>query len=292
LRILTVDDVSYNSRVEQAGEGVILPMVKNPIIVVTDRANRLFYEALIIDDERIVIHDLADVYESFGICGCTVLLLDTGHTPEKGLQLLARVKTCCMSVPIIFLTDVSSEELVISAFKAGVREYFKKPVSMPELQNSIVTLLRLRRSTVDTRIPHTVHQGLIEQGETLTLNSELPDGLLRTVRYLNEHLTENIHLDKVAEEAGMSKYHFCRIFKKSLGMSPMQFLTISRIELAKVLLRKSGASITSVIYKVGFNDISGFNRQFKKLTGMTPTDFKESLKIIGQNHWGHNRNGL
>lgn len=253
-------------------------MIKDPIVVVTDRANRFFYEALLIDDERIVIHDIAVANESFGICGSTVMLLDSGHAPEKGLQLLARVKKCCVSVPIIFLTDVSSEELVISAFKAGVREYFKKPVGMSELRNSIVTLLSLRRSTVDTRIPHTARQEMTEQGETHPLNSDLPDGLLRTVRYLKEHLAENIYLDKVAEEAGMSKFHFCRIFKESLGMSPMQFLTISRIERAKALLRKSGASITSVIYTVGFNDISGFNRQFKKVTGMTPSTFKESLK--------------
>lgn len=254
-------------------------MVKAPIVVVTERTNRFFYEALMIDEERIEIYDLAEANESFGFCGYTVMLLDTGYTPEKGLQLLARVKKCCTSVPIIFLTDVSSEELVISAFKAGIREYFKKPVSMYELQNTIVTLLNLRRCTVDTRIPHTALQAMIRQGDDTTpLNSDLSDGLLRTIRYLKEHLAENICLDEVAEEAGMSKFHFCRIFKESIGMSPMQYLTISRIERAKALLRKSGATITSVIYSVGFNDISGFNRQFKKVTGMTPSTFKESLK--------------
>jgi AraC family transcriptional regulator len=253
-------------------------MIKDPLVVVTDPANRLFYEALLIEDERVVIHDITEANESFGVCGSAVILLDSGPSPEKGLQLLKRIKKCCASVPVIFLTDVSSEELVISAFKAGVREYFKKPVNMSELQNSIVALLNLRRTTIETRIPYTARQEMTELSDTLPLNSDLSDGLLRTVSYLKEHLAENICLNKMAEEAGMSKFNFCRIFKESLGMSPMQFLTVSRIERAKALLRKSGASITSVIYMVGFNDISGFNRQFKKATGMSPSTFKKSLK--------------
>lgn len=253
-------------------------MVHDPIIVVTDRANRTFYEALEIKDERVAIHDLTEAYESFGTCGSTVMLLDAGHSPEKGLQLLTRIRKCCVSVPVIFLTDVSSEEVVISAFKAGVREYFKQPVNMSELQKCIETLLKLRRSTVDTRIPHNTRQERIDQGSDLFLHSGTHDGLLRTVRYLKEHLDEDISLDKVSEEAGMSKFHFCRIFKESFGMSPMQFLTFNRIERAKVLMQKSGLSISSVIFKVGFNDISGFNRQFKKVTGMTPSTFKASLR--------------
>lgn len=253
-------------------------MVKDPIIVVADRVNHAFYETLTIHDEQIVIHDLANAYESIGLCGSTVMLLDAGHTPEKGLQLLIRVKQCCVSVPIIFLTDVSSEELVLAAFKAGIREFFKKPVTLDDVRGAVTTLLDLRRSSYEARIPHKWQQEMIEKVETLSLNSDLPDTILRAVRYFNDHLSEKIYLDTVAEEAGMSKFHFCRTFKDHLGMSPMQFLTISRIERAKMLLHKSGSSITSVVYKVGFNDISEFNRQFKKITGMPPSAFKESLK--------------
>lgn len=246
------------------------------ICITADQAHRHFYEGLHLDEGRFRFVALAEAYESVGACGVSIVILDAGYTPDAGLLLLKRLKQCCVSVPIIFLTDVSSEDVVIAAFKAGAREYFRKPVDQAELQATITDLASLRRATVDSRIPHTTHPAI--DSSPLRLSSDLPDGILKTVNYLKGNLSEKIYLDEVADKAGMSKFHFCRIFKDHVGMTPMQFLTISRIERAKVLMRKGGTSITSVIYKVGFNDVSEFNRQFKKVTGQTPSAFKESLK--------------
>ena len=250
----------------------------NVICVIADKPHRPFYEALAFDDGHLRFFDLAEAQESVGVCGMSVMILDAGYTPDAGLLLLKRIKQCCVSVPVIFLTDVSSEEAVIAAFKAGAREYFRKPVDQAELLATVRNLARLKQATVDTRVPHTA-QVIDPQGSgVFRLNSDLPDGILKTVRYLKENLAKEVYLDDVAEEAGMSKFHFCRIFKDHVGMTPMQFLTVNRIERAKALMRKEGASITSVVYKVGFNDVSEFNRQFKKVTGKTPSAFRESLK--------------
>lgn len=248
------------------------------ICVIADQTHRPFYEALAFEEGRLRFFDLAEAPESVGACGISVMILDAGYTPDAGLLLLKRIKQCCVSVPVIFLTDVSSEEVVIAAFKGGAREYFRKPVDQTVLLATVMNLARLRHATVDTRVPHTA-QGIGAEGsDAFRLSSNLPDGILKTVRYLKDNLAEKIYLDEVAEEAGMSKFHFCRIFKDHVGMTPMQFLTQNRIERAKLLMRKEGSSITSVIYKVGFNDISEFNRQFKKVTGKTPSAFRESLK--------------
>ena len=81
----------------------------------------------------------------------------------------------------------------------------------------------------------------------------------------------------MAREAGLSLYYFCREFKKSTGKSPKKFIIYQRIEKAKELLRRD-FKITDIAINVGFNDLPSFNKQFKKIIGMTPTEYRNFLK--------------
>jgi AraC family transcriptional regulator len=76
----------------------------------------------------------------------------------------------------------------------------------------------------------------------------------------------------------MSPFHFCRSFKKITGHTPMQFVVRLRIERSKKLLKfhSKSMSISQVAYAVGFYDSSNLNRHFKRLTGLTPTEFIQS----------------
>jgi AraC-like DNA-binding protein len=91
------------------------------------------------------------------------------------------------------------------------------------------------------------------------------------------NLTKQMSLKELAEEASMSKYHLCRGFKKTVGMSPMQFLTAMRVERAKKLLEESSLNVTLIALEVGFNDLSNFIEHFKKIVGSTPTAYKKSI---------------
>ena len=253
-------------------------MANAPIIVITDLANRAFYETLSIPGEQVMLCDLHESVDSVGRCGCNVMLLDCGRNPETGLKLLARINKCCVSAPVVFLTDTSSEELVIAAFKAGAREYFKRPFDPAELIATVVKLGARRNASSAPRFPTAAQLAAVGSDHPSPSNPGLPDWLLRSVQFMQDNLAEEIYLEHVAKKAGMSKFHFCRTFKDYLGMTPMQYLMVNRIKKAKSLMSNYGTTITSVIYKVGFNDISEFNRQFKKVTGMTPSAFRESLR--------------
>jgi AraC-like DNA-binding protein len=98
------------------------------------------------------------------------------------------------------------------------------------------------------------------------------------IRYIEENLSNVICLDDIAEKANVSKYHFCRLFKKRVGMSPLRFATCMRIEKAKELLKNDDLTISTAAANVGFNDISSFIKQFKRLTGMTPSSYRKFLK--------------
>jgi AraC family transcriptional regulator len=105
--------------------------------------------------------------------------------------------------------------------------------------------------------------------------SSCGDGLsflkLQQVReYINEHLHQDIKLIDLAAIAQMSPYHFLRLFKQSMGVTPHKYILQCRIEKAKCLLQHGELSIAGVAASVGFCDQSHFTRYFKRIVGMTP----------------------
>lgn len=78
----------------------------------------------------------------------------------------------------------------------------------------------------------------------------------------------------MAQEVGMSKYYFCRLFKQSTGISPHQYLIQQRLERAKQLLLQSKLSITKIAQTVGFSEQSQLTRHLKRATGLTPKQLR------------------
>lgn len=96
--------------------------------------------------------------------------------------------------------------------------------------------------------------------------------------YINEHLHQDLKLVDVAAIARMSPYHFLRLFKQSLGVTPHQYILQSRINKAELLLRHSKLSIADIAVRVGFCDQSHLTRYFKRQIGVTPRQFLQSLQ--------------
>jgi AraC family transcriptional regulator len=97
------------------------------------------------------------------------------------------------------------------------------------------------------------------------------------VAHIEEHLADQISLSTLAQLVRLSPYHFCRAFKKSLGIPPHRFHTQRRMEHAKVLLAKPAASVTDVGISVGFSATSSFTTAFRNATGLTPTGYQRSV---------------
>ena len=98
--------------------------------------------------------------------------------------------------------------------------------------------------------------------------------LLLVTDYINDNITSEIKLSDLANLAGISQYHFSRLFKKSLGISPNQYLIKQRVERAKSLLKKSDLSVTEVAFSCGFNSHSHFGKYFRQFTGFTPKQYR------------------
>jgi AraC family transcriptional regulator len=98
--------------------------------------------------------------------------------------------------------------------------------------------------------------------------------LLQVSEYIHDHLDQEIKLEDLAQVVGISQFHFSRLFKQSMGISPHQYLLQQRIDRAKQLLKDSTLAIADIALQCGFNSQSHLSKSFRELTGMTPKAYR------------------
>jgi len=113
-----------------------------------------------------------------------------------------------------------------------------------------------------------------------------PQGIRKSLLYIEKNYMEPLTLDEVARKSGMSKYHFSRVFKAETGRSFSGYLNQKRIEAAKILMEYHDMNITEACFAVGFNDLSYFSRVFRKLEGVTPSSYRKGLRIDRRKRFG------
>jgi AraC family transcriptional regulator len=101
--------------------------------------------------------------------------------------------------------------------------------------------------------------------------------LRRVMAYVDARIGGPISLDDLASVAGVSRFHFHRQFRKSVGVTPHEYVLRARIERAKGLLTASDLTVGEVSGAVGFADQSHFSNIFRKLTAMTPRSFRNFM---------------
>jgi len=101
---------------------------------------------------------------------------------------------------------------------------------------------------------------------------------VETALWIDAHSHRQIELEDIAGEAGLSPFHFLRLFSNVLGVSPHQYLVRSRLRHAARLLADDERSITDVAFDVGFGDLSNFVRTFHRAAGVSPLRFRQASR--------------
>lgn len=96
--------------------------------------------------------------------------------------------------------------------------------------------------------------------------------------WLDAHSHQPVDLDGAAKQAGLSPFHFLRLFAKVIGTTPHQYLVRSRLRRAARLLADDARSITDIAFDVGFTDLSNFVRTFHRAAGVSPRNFRKAAK--------------
>jgi AraC family transcriptional regulator len=99
----------------------------------------------------------------------------------------------------------------------------------------------------------------------------------RVTHYMRDHLDQEIALQELAGLVSLSRFHFCTAFRMATGHTPHEWLTVQRIQRAKALLTNPKLAITHVALAVGYQTPSAFAATFRKIAGVTPTEFRRSL---------------
>ncbi len=96
----------------------------------------------------------------------------------------------------------------------------------------------------------------------------------QAVDYIHQHYQEDLALDDVSRAVNISSYYFSKVFKEKIGVTFVEYLTNLRMEQAKKLLENPDNSVRDVCFAVGYQDPNYFSRTFKRMTGVTPTEYR------------------
>jgi AraC-like DNA-binding protein/ligand-binding sensor protein len=150
---------------------------------------------------------------------------------------------------------------------AEVKEaYFQSRVVSVSQYNAMIKLLEIFAK----------HLGMVANEITVQEN-EAESPLVRRARaYIVGHQADPIDLDNVAKAMHVSTFYFCKMFKRSTGLTFTEYLGRVRIEKAKTMLLNPHLRISEIAYEVGFQSLTHFNRVFRQVTGQSPTGFRNS----------------
>jgi AraC-like DNA-binding protein len=97
----------------------------------------------------------------------------------------------------------------------------------------------------------------------------------KVTAYISEHFAEKITVSRLASLAGLSDYHFIRIFKRQTGFTPHEYILNTRMNTARYLLKNSTLSMKDICFSTGFSCESVFCSAFKRTEGITPAQYRE-----------------
>ena len=105
-----------------------------------------------------------------------------------------------------------------------------------------------------------------------------PNALRRAIERMRSDSDADVSLGALASDAGLSRFHFCRAFKESTGLSPHAWLRQHRLEQAMNMLRDTDATVVSVAAELGYGSQTAFAAAFRKLTGEAPSSWRRRVR--------------
>lgn len=190
-----------------------------------------------------------------------IIFMDAIMPGIDGFEAAKIIKKQDKDKKIILMSIYDNFEFLQRALKIKVDDYLLKPIK-PE---KVIEIL----------------DEYIKNNEEYFLRKDLSneDKLNHAVRYIEKNFKNNITLKDVADYMNFSNTYFSKSFKKYVGVNFNKYITQIRIEEAKRLLEKTSMSINDLAFDMGYNEPNYFCKVFKKMEGITPSEYREKFGI-------------
>lgn len=215
-----------------------------------------------------------------------LIISDVMMPVMDGLEMIRKIKennNIC-HIPIIVLSAKASLDDRIAGLEQGIDDYITKPFSATYLKTRIASLLRQRKSLQEIYMAKLTEGKEIAVAEALTPSqpqiTPYDEQFMQKVMEFIEEQMDNAELtiDEFAEHLMLSRTIFYRKLKSIIGLTPVDFIREVRIKRAAQLIDSGEYNFSQVAYMTGFNDPKYFSKCFKKVVGITPSEYKEKNK--------------
>ena len=219
-----------------------------------------------------------------------LIISDVMMPVMDGLEMVRLIKennNIC-HIPIIVLSAKASLDDRIAGLEQGIDDYITKPFSATYLKTRIASLLRQRKALQE------IYMNKLMEGKNSSSAAPVADSLTpsqpqitpydeqfmeKVMEFMEEQMDNaELTIDEFAEKLMLSRTIFYRKLKSIIGLTPVDFIREIRIKRAVQLIDSSEYNFSQVAYMTGFNDPKYFSKCFKKVIGITPSEYKEKKK--------------
>lgn len=243
-------------------------------------------KVLIVDDETVVRRGIV-LGVDWAAMGCVVvgeaanglegiqaverykpnlIITDVRMPKMDGIEMIRELRCRGCEAHAILLTAYSDFEYVRSALQLGADDYLLKPFRDQELAAAVE---RVRQKV----------QERWEKGNDIELplvKGDKSKYVLKALEYISAHYADSgISITTIANHLGVSEGHLSHVFKKETNYTVVGYLTQYRIHMATKLLRDRNHKVYEVAELVGYKDVAYFGSTFKKLTGVSPSEYQD-----------------
>jgi two-component system, response regulator YesN len=185
-----------------------------------------------------------------------LVILDVNIRGASGTDLLAEIKKSCPNLSVIILTSYESTEILSKSLKEGASDFLDKPFRQDELREKV--------------------DNLIEHGGSGREHSRggLDSAVQRVRRFIEKNHDRRVSLKDAASITSLSTKYLSKMFKQKTGKKFTEYRLSIRMDVAKKLLEFSDKSVGQIALKLGYENAESFMKMFKKIFGLTPTEYR------------------
>jgi YesN/AraC family two-component response regulator len=231
---------------------------------------------LVVDDARNIREVFTAVFDEYNIVTAAsgkealnildrphdidLIVLDVMLPDINGLELLKQIKEKNREFKIVIMTGHSTKDIAIEALRGQADEYIEKPFDIEHTREVFERLLKDKRKLNGKYI------------------GDRGDKIKFTQRLIRGNYNKPLSLQDISKEVFLSYKYLSRIFKEKTGKSFNEYRLGLKMGSAKQFLRKNNYTVSQIAYKVGYHNPDSFMKMFKRVTGLTPSQYRNNNK--------------